>query len=246
MNRRVSSGFPISWTWTWTKQIIQVFQSHAGSGEKRPPSRSRGYVEAVEFVIGGGRNEGRSIVAYQPVKRKIIAVIGSGGSLSAEQRAGPFAVGAWIARHQYHLLTGGGAGVMAAASEGFCSVERSGLSVGVIPSGRPADVYPNPWIELPVFTHLKGEDPWGADSRNHIIVRSCHALVAFPGQTGTQSELELALMQPSLKGAIVACLGESDRIGRLDRNAVSALGIAVATDSAGAVDFLSEFMKSWT
>lgn len=181
--------------------------------------------------------------AGKPDKRKIVAVIGSGSSLAADQKDGPFTMGIWIARHHYHLLTGGGAGVMEAVSEGFCSVDREGLAIGVIPSGKPPEQYPNRWVELPVFTHLKGEDPWGHDSRNHINVRSCHALVAFPGGAGTQAELELALRQPRLKGRMVACLRARELIGRLDAEAVCALGVAVVAEVNGVIAFLCQALE---
>ena len=51
---------------------------------------------------------------------------------------------------------------MRAASEGFTSVaSRSGSCIGIIPGevveGKyttKADVYPNEFVELPIFTHL--------------------------------------------------------------------------------------------
>src|SRR5262245_18918694 len=105
--------------------------------------------------------------AGQPDRRRIIAVIGSGDDLTEAQRRGPHAVGRWIAEAGFHLLTGGGAGVMEAVSEGFCSVPRQGYSIGIIPAGKPPGQYPNRWLEIPIKTHLKGANPRGPDSRNH-------------------------------------------------------------------------------
>ncbi len=131
-------------------------------------------------------------------KLPVIGVMGSGRE-AHEKYAIP--LGQWIARHDYHLLTGGGGGVMEAVARAFISVmPRAGLSIGIIP-GRPGKSdyhppvgYPNPYIELPVYTHLpdsgrKGTHPL---SRNHINILSSDLLVFLPGGAGTHSELELA------------------------------------------------------
>jgi len=100
------------------------------------------------------------------------------GSHSNEhvELAGP--LGHWLGRQGYHLLTGGGPGVMAAVSRAFCEVaERGGLTLGVIPAdstrpGMPRSGYPNAWIEVPLFTHLdqvgdQGDQPLAARGKSH-------------------------------------------------------------------------------
>jgi hypothetical protein len=59
----------------------------------------------------------------------------------------------------------------------------------------PKAGYPNPFVELPIYTHLpkSGEEGTSALSRNHINVLSSAALIALPGSAGTVSEVELAL-----------------------------------------------------
>ena len=54
---------------------------------------------------------------------------------------------------------------------------------------------PNPWVEIPIFTHLplsgiRGTDPL---SRNHVNVLSSDVIIALPGGAGTASEARLAL-----------------------------------------------------
>jgi uncharacterized protein (TIGR00725 family) len=123
---------------------------------------------------------------------KIVGVMGSGGEVAIERAE---ELGAMLARMGVHLLTGGGAGVMAAVSRGFAGVEdRRGLVIGVLPADR-GPAYPNPWVEIPIRTHLplsgeRGEEPM---SRNHINVLSADALIALPGGPGTLSEVRLAL-----------------------------------------------------
>lgn len=133
-------------------------------------------------------------------KRKVIGVMGSG---QQEHRELVVPLARWIAEHGFDLLTGAGSGVMRAAAEAFIAVEgRRGISIGIVPGEvvegdyRPRTGYPNPGIELPVYTHLplsgeQGRDPM---SRNHINVLTAHALVALPGGPGTASEATLALL----------------------------------------------------
>lgn len=133
-----------------------------------------------------------------PLGSRTVGVIGSGTD-EHEEIAGP--LGRLLASLGVNLMTGGGRGVMTAVSRAFVAAPRTaGICIGVIPcrSERertiPRDGYPNPFVELPVFTHLPYSGDRGKDdlSRNHIIVLSCCAIVALPGGAGTASEMELA------------------------------------------------------
>ena len=133
-------------------------------------------------------------------QQKVIGIIGSGTNPHSEL-AVPLA--RWIARNNYHLLTGGGGGVMAAASKAFCEVEnRSGISIGILPteSDRTGQFtllagYPNPWVELNIVSPLSRFDPKNPEqlSRNYICILSSDLIVALPGSIGTQNEVELAI-----------------------------------------------------
>ncbi len=131
----------------------------------------------------------------------IVGVLGSGSDLHSKRST---KLGMWLATQPVHLLTGGGGGVMLSVSRAFTSAsERQGLAIGVIPGRVDESVneydslegYPNPWIEVPVFTHLpdSGRLGMGPTSRNHINVLSSDVLVILPGQLGTASEAELAV-----------------------------------------------------
>ncbi len=123
------------------------------------------------------------------------------GSAAERHEALAAPLGRWIARRGWHLLTGGGGGVMAAASEAFVGVvDRAGLAIGILkgepqPDGTVESAAPNPWVELPVRTHLPLSGAAGTDvrSRNHVNVLTADVLVALPGGHGTRSELALAL-----------------------------------------------------
>jgi len=158
-----------------------------------------------------------------PRRLPVIGVMGSSRETHTE-RAGR--VGAWLAGLGVHLLTGGGGGVMESVSRAFhLTTPRKGLVIGVVP-GEPyedgvrfRDGYPNPWVEIPIFTHLplraeRGNEPL---SRNHINVLSSNAIIALPGSAGTASEVSLALRYGR---PVVAYLEDARQIDGLDDAAV--------------------------
>ncbi len=135
-----------------------------------------------------------------PVSRRpVVSVMGSGVD-PCEPRAAE--LGGLLAELGVHLLTGGGAGVMASVSRAFFeSPRRRGSVIGILPC-EPGDPlcrakagYPNEWVEIPIATHLPLSGPRGTEllSRNHINVLSSNAVVALPGGPGTRSEVALAL-----------------------------------------------------
>ena len=86
---------------------------------------------------------------------------------------------------------------MAAASQAFFdSPHRAGLVIGIVPGAvaglerierreEPAaatvrytvgEAYPNPWVEIAIFTHLpdRGADGTSRSSRNHLNVLSAN------------------------------------------------------------------------
>ncbi|MCY4600721.1 MAG: molybdenum cofactor carrier protein [Acidobacteria bacterium] len=133
------------------------------------------------------------------VRLPIVGVMGSAVDAHAERAR---QVGRWIAAQGYHLLTGGGDGVMGAVTEAFVSVrERAGASLAVVPclpgdaAATPLPGYPNRWVEIPIFTHLDTGRPAGdaPSSRNHLNVLSSTVIIFLPGGSGTASEARLAL-----------------------------------------------------
>lgn len=133
-------------------------------------------------------------------QRKVVGIMGSGQQPWTEFSI-PLAQ--WIARQNYHLLTGGGSGVMEAASAAFCQVEpRSGICIGIIPTELndqrqyiPLSGYPNPWVELSITTPLTRFNRYKPNQigRNHIGILSSDVVVALPGADGTKNEVSLAI-----------------------------------------------------
>lgn len=133
------------------------------------------------------------------VRRPVVGVMGSSVEPHTERAR---EVGRWIAAEGYHLLTGGGRGVMGAVTEAFVGVrDRSGAALGIVPcvpgdpAGSPLPGYPNPWVEIPIYTHLDtGGDAGDArSSRNHVNVLTSTVIIFLPGASGTASEARLAL-----------------------------------------------------
>lgn len=112
---------------------------------------------------------------------------------------------------------------MGAVSEAFSdTLDRQGLVLGIVPGdgGAPWPGYPNPWVEIPIFTHLGFGGEHGTDlrSRNHINILSSDVVVALPGAEGTASEVHLAVQY---KKPVVAFVD--------DRSAIPELPDAVPT-----------------
>ena len=160
------------------------------------------------------------------------------------------ALGGALARLGVHLLTGGGEGVMQEVSRAFCEMPgRAGLAIGVLPAssrgrggrgGRGASGagtvappgYPNPWVEIPIFTHLSHRGARGREpgSRNHINILSSDAVVALPGSAGTASEVALAI---EYGRPVLAFLGDRAEI----------TGLPDGVPSFGDIDAVVEFLR---
>jgi uncharacterized protein (TIGR00725 family) len=150
-----------------------------------------------------------------------VGVLGSGTEPHRERAA---AIGEWLATLDVHLLTGGGFGVMEEVCRAFHLVSgRKGLVIGVLPASddghESRDGYPNPWVEIPIHTHLPLSGGSGTEvlSRNHINVLSSRVLIALPGSHGTSSEVELALRYGR---PLIAYLARRDQIENLSPDAL--------------------------
>ena len=153
-------------------------------------------------------------------------------------------VGAWIARQGFHLLTGGGDGVMGAVSRAFVEVaDRAGLVLAIVPSvtgdadHSPVPGYPNPWVEIPIYTHLDRGGPFGDEptSRNHINVLTSTVVVVLPGGQGTASEARLALRYGT---PCVAYLHSREEVPRLPD------GIRIESDFSRIEEFVTEAVQA--
>jgi uncharacterized protein (TIGR00725 family) len=153
-------------------------------------------------------------------------MIGVMGSSREEHAELAVPLGRWIAEQGFDLLTGGGAGVMAAVCRGFREVpDRRGVAVGILPAGPPAG-YPNPFVDVVIQTHLPKRGDEGADerSRNHINVLSADLLVALPGGPGTRTEVELAARYGR---PLIAYLGPEGAIAGMTRDQLQVVAVGL-------------------
>jgi uncharacterized protein (TIGR00725 family) len=110
-----------------------------------------------------------------------IGVIG-GGTCSPEIYAIAQEVGREIARNGFSLVCGGLGGVMEAACRG--AREAGGITIGILPTSDKRDA--NPYVDFVIPTGL-------GQARNVLVVHASDALVAVDGETGTLSEIAIAL-----------------------------------------------------
>jgi predicted Rossmann-fold nucleotide-binding protein len=145
---------------------------------------------------------------------KIVGLMASGDQSSAKKHEGlAKQVGSTIAELGFHLLTGGGDGLMAVVGQAFLEKKRKLLRANR-PAGNLISILrakelpqlekdekrswkanaDNGLGEIVIRTHLplsgkKGTDPL---SRNHINALTADLVVILPGGSGTLSELQLA------------------------------------------------------
>jgi len=114
-------------------------------------------------------------------KKIFIGVIGA-GDCSVDVFKLAEEVGERIAEAGAVLVCGGLSGVMEAAAKG--AKKQGGITIGILP-GIDKD-HANPYIDFPIVTGL-------GEGRNLLVVRNSDAVIAFPGEFGTLSEIAFSL-----------------------------------------------------
>lgn len=119
------------------------------------------------------------------IKRKFLVAVSGGTYEKGSVLHDAYLLGKEIAGRGCVLLTGGGGGVMEAASRG--AAENGGIVIGILPSERkhPLEGYPNRYVTIPIYTGM-------SDGRNVIVAKAPDVLVALKGASGTISEIALA------------------------------------------------------
>jgi uncharacterized protein (TIGR00725 family) len=111
-----------------------------------------------------------------------VAVIGASRATS-ELESLAEAVGAGLGRAGAIVLTGGGPGVMAAASRGAAA--EGATVVGILPGSDR--VHANPWVSVALPTGV-------GELRNGLIVRACDCAIAVGGAYGTLSAQDVPVV----------------------------------------------------
>lgn len=110
-----------------------------------------------------------------------VAVVGPSGSPPTSVQEAAREVGRLLGEAGCVVVTGGGSGVMSAASEGAASA--GAVVVGLLPGSDRSEA--NPHVTVAIATGL-------GEVRNALVVRAVDAVVAVGGSWGTLSEVALA------------------------------------------------------
>lgn len=116
-----------------------------------------------------------------PQRRFLVSVIG-GHKCDKDTAKIAERIGQIIAEENAVLVCGGLGGIMEAACRG--AKEKGGLTIGIIPGGNKNDA--NKFVDIVITTGM-------GYSRNTIVAGTPDAVIAFPGEYGTLSEIGFAL-----------------------------------------------------
>jgi len=124
------------------------------------------------------------VTTQHPRPRKGPVVLVSGGAQASDvECAHAEEVGRLLAEAGAIVLTGGGPGVMEAASRGARAA--GGTTVGVLPGRNRVESPPNPHVLIAVFSGM-------SEARNTILAHTADVVIAIGGGWGTLSEIALA------------------------------------------------------
>ncbi|RMH00227.1 MAG: hypothetical protein D6705_00885 [Deltaproteobacteria bacterium] len=115
----------------------------------------------------------------------LVAVAGDNDCASADPRyREAVRLGRALVDAGYHVLTGGGGGIMEAVAYGALAALHGGpgTTLGILPGGDPKDA--NPYVDLVI--------PTGMGLARNAIVAHAPAVIGVGGRAGTLSELALA------------------------------------------------------
>lgn len=111
---------------------------------------------------------------------RMISVIGSSAASKQDLDIAE-SLGEIIARRGAAVVCGGLGGVMEAVCRG--AKRAGGITVGIIPTDRHEDA--NEYVDIVIPTGL-------GYSRNFLVARTGHAVIAVDGMAGTLSEMAIA------------------------------------------------------
>ena len=117
------------------------------------------------------------------MKKIIIGVMGPGRGATDTDIKNATQLGKLIAENGWILLSGGRKeGVMGAVNKG--AKEKSGITIGILPSDDPT-TFSNE-LDIPIITNMRS-------ARNYINVLSSNIVIACGMESGTASEVALAI-----------------------------------------------------
>lgn len=137
-----------------------------------------------------------------PAEQKYIGVIGSASNVPEEVYDLAEAVGRLIAEAGCILVTGGGSGIMEAASRG--AKQAGGLVVGILPEGDRHGA--NAYLDVAIPTGV------GYALRNITTIRSSDSVIMIRGSSGTLNEVTQAYAHGKPLTVLQGSGGMADRL----------------------------------
>jgi len=135
--------------------------------------------------------------------KKIICVIGKWKDETKEALLIAEKTGELIAKKGGYLVTGGGPGVMEAASRG--AQKAGGITIGFLAT-RDIESEANPYLDIIIPTGM------GYDIRSSLAIRSSHAIIMIGGGNGTIGEISIAYLERKPVVVITGTGGWADRL----------------------------------
>ncbi|MFL6138639.1 MAG: TIGR00725 family protein [Frankiaceae bacterium] len=157
-------------------------------------------------------------------RRTAVAVVGPGEAPAPVAEAA-YEVGRALALAGHVVVTGGGAGVMAAASRG--AKDAGGTTVALLPGTDPGEA--NRWADIVLPTGL-------GEGRDLLVVRAAAVVVAIGGSWGTLAEVALA------RRAGIPVVGIGTWVPHDDAGEAAPGGPLAAADPAAAVRLVTEIL----
>ncbi len=137
-----------------------------------------------------------------PVEQKYIGVIGSSSNVPENVYKLAEEVGRFIAEAGCIVVTGGGSGIMEAASRG--AKLAGGLVVGILPEGDRHGA--NAYLDVAIPTGV------GYALRNITTIRSCDSVIMIRGSSGTLNEVTQAYAHGKPLTVLQGSGGMADRL----------------------------------
>jgi uncharacterized protein (TIGR00725 family) len=148
-----------------------------------------------------------------------------------------YEVGKLLAEKGAVVLTGGGSGIMEAASKG--ASEAGGMVAAILPGMDKTEA--NPYVDIPITTGI-------GFARNVFCVRASDAVIMISGGTGTLNELTAAANENISPIVLEGTGGWADRVRGLTLDGTylderRTTAIHFASNPADAVDLALELGK---
>jgi len=163
------------------------------------------------------------------MRKSIIGVMGPGAKAHAEDLVHALELGRLIAQQGWVLLSGGRkSGVMDAVNKGAAAA--GGLTIGILPTKDREMI--SDYVDIPIMTDM-------GSARNNINVLSSDVVIACGMESGTASEVALAI-KSDRPVILLNCGAEAERFFLK----IGASSVQLATSPADAISKAKEIIAA--